>query len=329
MGGGGVAPPVTPIEASVVVAKPLVVKPVHKGDLARLLQGSGQTQWRIDKLGNRISYDRTVQAIKIFTSTDTDGVAGAKSAKSGKKQESKSAKNKVRPADEIVQAVVGSLAAIGDGHRDAARQMVAAAASSLCLNQFGMPQQGTGSFAPGSGPNEGMNASQMRAIAAATSQRLTLVQGPPGTGKTAVSVRILTFWARSGSHGRGGALAASDSNIAVDNILEGLAKNGVRVVRVGRPESTRPDLLRYSVDEIANQEMGLGGDGGGGFGGMGGKGGGGMGGMGGKGGKGGKGAEGGKGDPQLRRQIMLRTIRNADVVSEGVGGRGGHTSRKG
>ena len=88
-------------------------------------------------------------------------------------------------------------------------------------------------------------------------QRLTLVQGPPGTGKTAVAVRIVTSWVRSRAFGHNaGILCCSDSNIAVDNLLEGLVNAGVRAVRLGRPENTRPDLLRYSFDEMVNQALG-------------------------------------------------------------------------
>ena len=43
-------------------------------------------------------------------------------------------------------------------------------------------------------------------------------------------------------------LATSDSNIAVDNLVEGCANAGLRVVRLGRPEAIRPELLRYCVD---------------------------------------------------------------------------------
>ena len=52
-----------------------------------------------------------------------------------------------------------------------------------------------------------------------------------------VAIAILQAWVRSGCLGGGAALATSDSNIAVDNLLEGLAQAGVRVVRLGRPDS--------------------------------------------------------------------------------------------
>ena len=86
---------------------------------------------------------------------------------------------------------------------------------------------------------------------AAVTRRLTLIQGPPGTGKTHTALRILIWWVRSGGAGGGGGgpvLATSDSNIAVDNLLEGLARAGIRAVRLGRPDRIRPELMQYCVD---------------------------------------------------------------------------------
>ena len=69
-----------------------------------------------------------------------------------------------------------------------------------------------------------LNPSQAAAAVAGATRTLTLVQGPPGTGKTKTAIAILLAWVRSG---RGTILAASDSNIAVDNLLEALASHGV------------------------------------------------------------------------------------------------------
>ena len=127
------------------------------------------------------------------------------------------------------------------------------------------------------GALEGLNASQRLAVEGAVTNRLTLVQGPPGTGKnlsagslcivflpsyktllftgkTAVAIRILQHWARlAESNAPRGEnplpiLATSDSNIAVDNLVEGCAAVGLRVVRLGRPEAIRPELLRFCID---------------------------------------------------------------------------------
>ncbi|KAJ1482008.1 hypothetical protein T484DRAFT_1624780, partial [Baffinella frigidus] len=89
-----------------------------------------------------------------------------------------------------------------------------------------------------------LNNSQQRAISNATLRRVTLVQGPPGTGKTHTALKILEWW--------GPVLATSDSNIAVDNLLEGLVKMNIRVVRLGRPDkvpSPRPQTA--TVREFA------------------------------------------------------------------------------
>ena len=75
-----------------------------------------------------------------------------------------------------------------------------------------------------------------------------------GTGKTAVAIRILQHWARlaesdtSKGDNPSPILATSDSNIAVDNLVEGCAAVGLRVVRLGRPEAIRPELLRFCID---------------------------------------------------------------------------------
>ena len=63
-----------------------------------------------------------------------------------------------------------------------------------------------------------------------------------------MAVAILYAWVRSGCLGGGAALATSDSNIAVDNLLEGLVAAGVKAVRLGRPDSVRPELLQYCPD---------------------------------------------------------------------------------
>jgi hypothetical protein len=100
----------------------------------------------------------------------------------------------------------------------------------------------------------GLNASQMLAVEGATTNRLSLVQGPPGSGKTAVAIRIIEHWARIASNecrddqNPKPILATSDSNIAVDNLVEGCANIGLKVVRLGRPEAVRPELLRFCID---------------------------------------------------------------------------------
>ncbi|MDE0707694.1 MAG: AAA domain-containing protein [Candidatus Poseidoniales archaeon] len=84
-----------------------------------------------------------------------------------------------------------------------------------------------------------LNSSQSEAFAKAMQYRLSLIQGPPGTGKTHTAVRILAAWARNGA---GPILAVADSNVAVDNLLEGLLNQGVKAIRLGQPVKVRESL---------------------------------------------------------------------------------------
>ena len=106
------------------------------------------------------------------------------------------------------------------------------------------PELGGANRRPAGRP-EGLNESQKVACGAAISQRLTLIQGPPGTGKTHTAVRILQSWS---SQNAGTILAVADSNVAVDNLLEGLLGLGVSAVRLGQPVKVRESLREATVD---------------------------------------------------------------------------------
>lgn len=83
-------------------------------------------------------------------------------------------------------------------------------------------------------------------------KHLTSISFP--SGKTRIAIRILEHWARLAKAAADKdqnptpILATSDSNIAVDNLVEGCASVGLNVVRLGRPEAIRPELLRYCID---------------------------------------------------------------------------------
>ncbi len=90
-----------------------------------------------------------------------------------------------------------------------------------------------------------LDSSQMEAVENAINSRLTLIQGPPGTGKTHTAVQLLKALVEMG---RGPILATAESNVAVDNLLEGLLDNGVRAVRIGRPVKVREQLRAATLD---------------------------------------------------------------------------------
>jgi KaiC/GvpD/RAD55 family RecA-like ATPase len=92
-----------------------------------------------------------------------------------------------------------------------------------------------------------LNPSQREAIDAAVSQRMTLIQGPPGTGKTTTATHLLHLLA---SRGSGPILATAESNVAVDNLLEGLLDLGVKALRVGRPVKVREALRSATLDAL-------------------------------------------------------------------------------
>ncbi len=93
-----------------------------------------------------------------------------------------------------------------------------------------------------------LDSSQKEAIENAALQRLTLIQGPPGTGKTHTAVHLLKAIIEMG---RGPILACAESNVAVDNLLEGLINIGVKAVRFGKPVKVRESLREVTLDALS------------------------------------------------------------------------------
>ncbi len=90
-----------------------------------------------------------------------------------------------------------------------------------------------------------LNEIQNEAVSKAMDQRLSLIQGPPGTGKTYTAVRILHEWKKNSN---APILAVAESNVAVDNLLEGLLNLGVNAVRLGQPVKVRESLREATID---------------------------------------------------------------------------------
>ena len=211
------------IECEVKMVTPLIVSP-SQGGFQRLL--SYQGQWRVDKLANRVSFLRQINAARVIASTGIkEGQVGVTKAEAT-----------TRPNEFLVAALIAR------GHTNQAGVSVEA----LCSSQVTQVHESI----INSTLVSGLNDSQRAAVFAAMKRRITLIQGPPGTGKTATAIRILSLWVRLNVHGRYPVLATSDSNIAVDNLVEGCAAAGLKVVRLGRSEAIRADLAQFSIDNM-------------------------------------------------------------------------------
>ncbi|EJU00563.1 P-loop containing nucleoside triphosphate hydrolase protein [Dacryopinax primogenitus] len=93
-----------------------------------------------------------------------------------------------------------------------------------------------------------LNETQTRAVALMLSKRLSLVQGPPGTGKTKTIIeaaRLLKLHFEVPQP----LLVATYTNVAVDNLVAGLAAAGLRPLRVGGEEySQQPKLDKHRLE---------------------------------------------------------------------------------
>jgi predicted DNA helicase len=101
---------------------------------------------------------------------------------------------------------------------------------------------------PGIDPEiPGLNPGQSGAVAAALECRdLMLIHGPPGTGKTTTLVALILEALQRGER----LLATADSNVAVDNLLERLARReGIDLVRLGHPARIGKGLEPFALSE--------------------------------------------------------------------------------
>ncbi len=104
------------------------------------------------------------------------------------------------------------------------------------------------------GVNETLNDSQQFAVEQAFKARdFYLIHGPPGTGKTTTLVEAIIQHAGNQQK----ILATSDSNTAVDNLVEKLYSQGCKVIRLGNPARINQDLLAHSLDYLLQFEEGF------------------------------------------------------------------------
>ncbi|KZT23060.1 P-loop containing nucleoside triphosphate hydrolase protein [Neolentinus lepideus HHB14362 ss-1] len=93
----------------------------------------------------------------------------------------------------------------------------------------------------------GLNSTQIRAIATMIGQRLSLVQGPPGTGKTKTiveTVKLLKVQFQIVHP----VLVCTYTNVAVDNLVEGLAAAGMKPLRIGYGGKVKTSLYEHTLD---------------------------------------------------------------------------------
>jgi regulator of nonsense transcripts 1 len=256
------------IEATVTNTQPMVLRLQDKANAnlhAFLTEEAEGNVYRIDKLANRMGFNRQLSAAVAIASPMGDSPVRdtrrpcPQLIKAITAMDENIDINLVMHKEEVSSAKGGTLAAIAANSKTTTAAICAQAipwnvadesddmdqdamrhASRLALEKYGAL--------------EGLNASQQLAVEGAVTNRLTLIQGPPGSGKTEICIRILQHWARlNAANAEKGEtpspiVATSDSNIAVDNLVEGCANVGLRVVRLGRPEAIRPELLRYCID---------------------------------------------------------------------------------
>lgn len=95
-------------------------------------------------------------------------------------------------------------------------------------------------------PTDALNPEQNDALRLALSAKeLALIHGPPGTGKTTVLAELIVQSVRRGEK----VLASAASNTAVDNLLERLVAEGLKVVRLGHVARVSEELLPWTLDE--------------------------------------------------------------------------------
>ena len=88
-----------------------------------------------------------------------------------------------------------------------------------------------------------LNSTQQEAVEKALGSEVFLIHGPPGTGKTSTLIELILQEVQRGNK----VLATADSNTAVDNMLQRLAKHDLSLVRIGHPARILYELEEFSI----------------------------------------------------------------------------------
>ncbi|WP_132215833.1 AAA domain-containing protein [Mariniflexile fucanivorans] len=92
------------------------------------------------------------------------------------------------------------------------------------------------------------NNNQVKAVKKAVgNNNVFLIQGPPGTGKTTVIAEVVEQLISKGEK----ILVASQTHIAVDNVLEKVSRNkAITCIRLGNAQRIKEDLRQYQIDNL-------------------------------------------------------------------------------
>ncbi|MGH0140018.1 UNVERIFIED_CONTAM: hypothetical protein FKN15_036684 [Acipenser sinensis] len=95
--------------------------------------------------------------------------------------------------------------------------------------------------------NSSLDESQKEAVCFSLSQReLAIIHGPPGTGKTTTVVELILQAVKLGLK----ILCCAPSNVAMDNLVECLARFKAKVLRLGHPARHLESIQKYSLDPV-------------------------------------------------------------------------------
>ncbi|KAF9219331.1 P-loop containing nucleoside triphosphate hydrolase protein [Gyrodon lividus] len=94
---------------------------------------------------------------------------------------------------------------------------------------------------------DGLNLTQIRAVAMMIGERISLVQGPPGTGKTKTIIEAVKLL-KTHFQVHHPVLVCTYTNVAVDNLVEGFAANGVKPLRIGFRGKINDSLIKHTLD---------------------------------------------------------------------------------
>ena len=97
-----------------------------------------------------------------------------------------------------------------------------------------------------------LNPSQVRAMAMMLSERISLVQGPPGTGKTRLIVEVIKLLKQHFKVPYP-IMVCAHTNVAVDNLLAPLRKEGIKALRSGSSDRVRDDLREFTLDQVEQE----------------------------------------------------------------------------